>query len=215
MWFDIIKKPYVISGEVSNPQDAEHGYPPETFNWKFNTLFQGSQGKTSNLPENRRYEDSTLHWTPLLNEALSYAFFGSFVVPTEKPSYRDEGKPTIKQALKTDQDFNLRIDEGYANYKQGDRENWMFIDNKRNITPRGVELAADYDYRMPNTPKYKYLPDSKVGELGKKLLQRMESGSLTGKDKDGLKNSAGITEKEMEAAIKHLKMMLSKYFGGH
>ena len=213
MWFDIIKKPYVISGDVLNPNELD--YPPEPFNWKFNKLFQGSQGKTSNLPENRRYEDSTYHWTPKLNEALSYAFFGSFVVPTEKSSYKDEDKPTIKQALKTDQDFELRIDEGYANYKEKNRENWMFIDAKRNITPRGVELPDKIDRRMPDTPKYKYLPDSRVGELGKQLLQRMKNNSLTSKDKENLRNSAGILEEQMENAIKHLEMMLSKYFGGH
>lgn len=212
MWFDIIKKPYVIRGEVSNPQDGE----PENMKFKFDKLFQGSQGKTSNLPENRRYEDSTLHWTPRLNEALSYAFFGSFVIPTEKSSYKDEDKPTIKQALKTDQDFKLRIDEGYADYKPDeDRENWKFIDTKRNITPRGVELPDDEDRRMPDTPKYKYLPDSRVGELGKQLLQRMKNNSLTSKDKENLRNSAGILEEQMENAIKHLEMMLSKYFGGH
>tara|TARA_R100000544_G_C2211107_1_gene51990 strand:- start:224 stop:865 length:642 start_codon:yes stop_codon:yes gene_type:complete len=212
MWFDVIKKPYVIGAEILNPKEID--YSPEPTRWKFNKLFQGSQGKTSNLPEDRRYEDSTLHWTPRLNEALCYAVFGSFVVPSAKSSYKDEDKPIIKQALKTDQDFQLRMDEDYADYKQGDRDNWMFINNKKNITPRGIEVPVDYDYRMPNTPKYKYLPDSKVSEVGKKLLQRMESGSLTSKDKENLLNSAGIIEKEMEGAIKHLKMMLSKYFGG-
>ena len=65
---------------------------------------------------------------------------------------------------------------------------------------------------MPNTPKYKYLPDSRVGELGKELLQRMKNNSLTSKDKENLKNSAGITENKMADAIKHLEMMLNKYF---
>ena len=212
MWFEIIKKPYVINAEILNPKEIEDS--PQPVRWKFNKLFQGSQGKTPNLKPIHSYEDSTLHWTPRLNEALCYAFFGSFVVPTEKSSYKDEDKPTIKQALKTEQDFQLRMDEGYADYKQGDRDNWMFINNKKNITPRGVELPVDYDYRMPNTPKYKYLPDSKVEELGKELLQRMKDNSLTSKDKENLKNSAGILEKEMENAIKHLEKMLNKYFGG-
>ena len=212
MWFDIIKKPYVIDAEILNPKEID--ISPEPVRWKFNKLFQGSQGKTVNLKPIHSYQDSTLHWTPRLNEALSYAFFGSFVVPTEKSSYKDEDKPTIKQALKTDQDFQLRMDEGYANYKEGERENWMFIDNKKNITPRGVELPVDYDYRMPNTPKYNYLPDSKVRELGKELLRKMKSNSLNSKDKENLSSSAGIEEKEMENAIKHLEMMLSKYFGG-
>ena len=212
MWWSILKKPYIIGGEVLNPMDASAGYPPEPMKFKLNKLFQGAQGKTSNLPENRRYEDSTFHWTPRLNEAIGYAFFGSFVVPTEKSSYKNEAKPTIKQALKTDQDFQMRMDEGYANFKQGDREDWMFIDTRRNITPRGVELPSKIDRRMPDTPKYKYLPDSRVGELGKQLLQRMKNNSLTSKDKENLRNSAGITEDEMKDAIKHLEMMLNKYF---
>lgn len=212
MWFNIIKKPYVIQGDVMTPEEANYGYPPESMKFKFNKLFQGSQGKTSNLSENRRYEDSTLHLTPRLNEAVCYAFFGSFVVPTEKASYKDKAKPTIKQALKTDQDFQMRMDEGYADIQEGDREDWMFIDTRRNITPRGVELPTVDDYRMPNTPKYKYLPDSRVGELGKELLQKMKSNSLTSKDKENLRNSAGITEDKMGNAIKHLEMMLNKYF---
>jgi len=211
-WFGIIKKPYVISGEVMNPKEINYGDTPQDMKFKFNKLFQGSQGKTSDLKEIHRHMDSTLHWSPRLNEALSYAFFGSFVVPTEKASYKDEAKPTIKQALKTDQDFNLRMDEGYADYKGGDRDESMFINTRRNITPRGVELPSDVDYRMPNTPKYKYLPDSKVGELGKQLLEKMKSNSLTEKEKENLRNSAGITENEMKDAIKHLETMLNKYF---
>ena len=212
MWWSILKRPYIIQGEVINQKDMFAGKYPENMKFKFDKLFQGSQGKTPNLPADRRYEDSTLHWTPRLNEAVCYAFFGSYVVPTEKPSYKDEAKPTIKQALKTDQDFNLRMDEGYANYKEGDRKNWMFIDTRRNITPRGVEVSSKIDRRMPNTPKYKYLPDSRVGELGKELLYRMINNSLTSKDKENLMRSAGIGEGEIDDAIKHLEMMLNKYF---
>jgi hypothetical protein len=211
MWWDILKKPYVIHGEIVNPGETDS--EPYDMRFKFNKLFQGAQGKTSNLPENRRYEDSTLHWTPRLDEALCYAFFGSQVVPEQKSSYKNEAKPTIKQALKTDQDFSMRMDEGYANYKDTeDKIYWMFIDTRRNITPRGKEFPSKIDRRMPDTPKYKYLPDSKVAELGKQLLQRMKNNSLTSKDEENLRRSAGITEYEMEDAIKHLEMMLNKYF---
>ena len=110
MWFNIIKKPYVIQGNVMNPKEVNYGIEPQYMKFKFNKLFQGSQGKTSNLKEMHRFMDSTLHWTPRLNEAVCYAFFGSFVVPTEKASYKDKAKPTIKQALKTDQNFHLRMD---------------------------------------------------------------------------------------------------------
>ena len=67
---------------------------------------------------------------------------------------------------------------------------------------------------MPDTPKYNYLPDSRVKELGKELLQKMKNNSLSIKDKENLISSAGITEDEMKNAIEHLEMMLSKYFGG-
>ena len=210
MWFDVIKKPYVIGSDLLNPDDMMA--IPDTVQWKFNKLFQGSQGKNPNVNPNHRYEESTNHWTPILVEAVAYAFFGSFVVPSEKSSYKDIAIPTIKQALKTDQDFELRHDEGYANYKQGSRDDYMFINHKKNITPRGVELPVDYDYRMPNTPEFKYLPDSRVGELGKGLLKRMKNNTLTSKEIEAFRNSAGI--QELGPAEKHLEMMLNKYFGG-
>jgi|3_EtaG_2_1085321.scaffolds.fasta_scaffold75589_2 hypothetical protein len=219
MWFDILKKPYVIGAEIIN--DSEF---PQESTWKFNKLFQGTQGKsqfgwqTSNDPRHS-YMQSTGHWTPILVEAIAYAFFGSLVVSgdhmSEASSYKDEAKPMIKQALKTKQDFHMESDRGYANIKQGDREDWQFTGTKKDITPRGRELPTKEDYRVPNTPKFNYLPDSRVGELGKGLLEKMKNDTLTSKEKEAFRNSAGITENEYEGAIKHLEMMLNKYFGGN
>tara|TARA_R100000322_G_scaffold147872_1_gene104362 strand:+ start:56 stop:697 length:642 start_codon:yes stop_codon:yes gene_type:complete len=211
VWWDILKKPYVIRGEIYD----NSGYEEET-EFKLNKLFQGSQGKTSNLKEIHRDIDSTLYWTPRLNEAVSYAFFGSFVVPFEKPSYKDLGKPTIKQTLPTKNNKYLDLDTGYGAevIQDGENPQRIIFKPKREVTPRGRERPSKIDRRMPDTPKYNYLPDSRVKELGKELLQKMKNNSLSIKDKENLISSAGITKDEMKNAIEHLEMMLSKYFGG-
>jgi len=220
MWFDVIKKPYVIGAEIIDPNELDYS---QEVSWKFSKLFQGTQGKSQfGMPYSdkpmHRYMQSTSHWTPILVEAVSYAFFGSLVVMSGHmkgaSQYKDKGKPMIKQALKTKQDFRLGMDEGYADYKQGNQEDWQFISTKNKITPRGKELSSEEDYRVPNTPKFDYLPDSRVKELGKELLDNLKNNTLSSKEIEALRNSAGITEREYRLAIKHLMMMLNKHFGG-
>ena len=77
MWKDILKSPYKIQTE-------------EYIN-TYSKLFQGTQR-----------EEDTGYWTPSLDEALIYAFFGSEIY-----SIKDEGKPMIKQALKTNKENDL------------------------------------------------------------------------------------------------------------
>ena len=196
MWWNILKKPYVIEGELYD----DSGYEEET-KWKFNRLFQGSQGK-----------EDTGYWTPLLEEALAYAFFGSNVAEFEKPlKLKNVGKPMIKQALPTKDNKYLDKDTDYGEAISSTQR--RSFKPKRLVTPRGISGHQDI--------KYDFLPDSRVKELAIDLLNEMNRTEGLKVDQQWmnrmshLKNSAGIqTPEHIKEAEKHLKMMLEKYFGG-
>jgi hypothetical protein len=196
VWWDILKKPYVIGGEIYD----NSGYEEET-EWKFNRLFQGSQGK-----------EDTGYWTPLLEEALAYAFFGSNQAEFEKPlKLKNVGKPMIKQALPTKDNKYLDLDTEYGALVNPSQK--VIFKPKRENVPRGQSHHRDI--------KYDFLPDSRVKELAIDLLNEMNRFEGLKVDQQWmdrmahLQNSAGITTPEhFKVAEKHLKMMLEKYFGG-
>jgi len=66
---------------------------------------------------------------------------------------------------------------------------------------------------------FKSEEEKKLEELRAEEARILKSNEKYGEgaielNKENLKNSAGIIEKEMENAIKHLEKMLNKYFGG-
>tara|TARA_Y100000114_G_scaffold38055_1_gene33668 strand:+ start:3591 stop:4094 length:504 start_codon:yes stop_codon:yes gene_type:complete len=167
MWWNILKKPYIIQ------TDEEYG---KDYSWKFNRLFQGSQG-----------DEDTGYWTPRLTEALVYAFFGS-----RADELKDISKPMIKQTIPTKEKMFLTYDSDYG-----------WISRKKGSTPRGRPAYFNLEY--------KYLPDSRVKELGKKLLRDLEYDNRKTEVIEALRDSAMLRFDDLRVQ-EHLKKILDKYF---
>ena len=173
MWKDILKSPYKIQTE-------------EYIN-TYSKLFQGTQGK-----------EDTDYWTPSLEEALIYAFFGSKIY-----SIKDEGKPMIKQALKTNKEKWL----------EGDRE-YTVNRNIRNKKEMGMARGISHDENI----EYKYLPDKVVKKKATELMNLIDDATeydypkITGYFRSAAGMELSLDEDVMETK-EHMENMLDKYFG--
>jgi hypothetical protein len=173
MWKDILKSPYKIQTE-------------EYIN-TYRKLFQGTQR-----------EEDTGYWTPSLDEALIYAFFGSEIY-----SIKDEGKPMIKQALKTNKEKWLEGDKEYTVNR-----------NIRNKKELGMSRGISHDRDI----EYKYLPDSVVKKKATELMNLIDDATeydypkITGYFRSAAGMELSLDEDVMETK-EHMKNMLEKYFG--
>lgn len=183
MWKDILKAPYKIQSTIFDSDDS----PIEDYVNTYSKLFQGTQGK-----------EDTEYWTPSLDEALIYAFFGSKIY-----SIKDEGKPMIKQALKTNKEKWLEGDREYTVNRN--------IRNKKEMgMPRGISHDEDIEY--------KYLPDKAVKKKATELINLIDDATeydypkITGYFRSAAGIELSLDEDVMETK-EHMKKMLEKYFG--
>jgi len=185
MWKDIIKSPYKIQ---STTYDTLDDSPLEDYVHTYSKLFQGTQGK-----------EDTNYWTPSLEEALVYAFFGS-----NRYSIKDTGKPMIKQALKTNKEKWLEGDREYTDYRN--------IRNKKEMgMPRGFSHDEDIEY--------KYLPDSVVKKKASELMNLINdaTGYEHPEIAEYFRSAAGIElslDEEVIRTKEHIQRILDKWFGG-
>lgn len=184
MWKDILKAPYKIQ---STTYDTLDNSPLEDYVHTYSKLFQGTQGK-----------EDTNYWTPSLDEALVYAFFGS-----NRYSIKDTGKPMIKQALKTNKEKRLEGDREYTDYRN--------IRNKKEMgMPRGVSHDKDIEY--------KYLPDKVVKKKATELMNLINDATeydhpkITGYFRSAAGMELSLDEDVMETK-EHMEKMLGKHFG--
>ena len=183
MWKNILKSPYKIQSTIFDLDDS----PIKDYIDTYSKLFQGTQGK-----------EDTEYWTPSLDEALIYAFFGSKIY-----SIKDEGKPMIKQALKTNKEKWLEGDKEYTVNRN--------IKNKKEMgMPRGISHDEDIEY--------KYLPDSIVKKKATELMNLIDDATeydypkITGYFRSAAGMELSLDEDVMETK-EHMKNMLDKYFG--
>ena len=100
----------------------------------------------------------------------------------------------IKQTIPTKENKFLDYDNEYG-----------ITSSQRDTTPRGRLGYFDGDV------EYKYLPDSRVKELGKELLSNLEYNSIKTEVIEALRDSAVLSFDELRVQ-EHLKKMLDKYF---
>ena len=175
MWWNILKKPYIIE------TDEEYG---KEWSWKFNRLYQGSQG-----------EEDTGYWTPRLTEALIYAFFGS-----RMKRKKDVAKPRIKQTIPTKENKFLDYDNEYGT-------TWR----KKDATPRGrlAYFDNEVEYKYLPDSRVKELAE----KLLKDLIEKKENVEMEEGFRDSIGVNIHATgEFKDYTVIPHLEGMLNKYF---
>jgi len=129
MWWSILKKPYIIETDEEYSRD---------WSWRFNRLFQGSQG-----------DEDTGYWTPRLTEALVYAFFGSTM-----GRKKDVAKPMIKQTIPTKENKFMDYDNEYG-----------ITSRKKDTTPRGRKSFDGIEYKYLPDSKVKELAEKLLKDL--------------------------------------------------
>jgi hypothetical protein len=183
MWWNILKKPYIIETDANKPRLTHTGYsnfPKQS--WKFNRLYQGSQG-----------EEDTGYWTPKLTEALVYAFLGSHTGKT-----KDVAKPMIKQALMTKEKKLLEYDDEYGSPAQTSLQDDV-------VTPRGI-ATDNFDFKYLPDSRVKELAEQILENLIAEIEGRYE---LSYDEEEAIMSSARVSFKEAKIHFEH---MLNKYF---
>jgi len=183
MWKDILKSPYKIQSTIFDLD----GSPVKDYINTYSKLFQGTQGR-----------EDTEYRSRCVDVALIYAFFGSKIY-----SIKDEGKPMIKQALKTNKEKRLEGDKEYTVNRN--------IRNKKEMgMPRGISHDKDI--------AYKYLPDDVVKRKVTELMDLINDATeynhpkITGYFRSSAGMELSLDEDVMEVK-EHMKKMLEKYFG--